>query len=490
MKTLYKIIHYLNPVARLGKRQYSVFLPLFVSIFVSVTLECYVYFVLHDPNVVGLYAIFLYIGLIIFFSFRDGVRGGFTATAVTIVYYFYIIYTRHHQGQQLITSIETTIILGILYMFLGGVIGWLKQTIDKLIEKEADERRRLQTIIQQLPVGIVITDNQGRVQHSNKQLESILGIKLQKDLVAGRDIIIPVKHNGKEINASQTPLAYTLATGKPITDKEYVIQRSDSKKVHMNINTSLIHGQRGRVIAAAAIVNDITQQKELESRKDDFVNMASHELKTPVTSLKLYSSLLKKHLEKLQDEKGIKTIISINQQTERLQDLINDLLDVSRLQTGKLMFTKENFRLDLVIRETIAGLKAASKKQEIKYKGTGAVAIFGDKFRIYQVLTNLLTNAMKYSPEHEKIIVQIRKEDKKVIVSVQDFGIGIAKDQQKKVFDRLYQVTEPKEKTFPGLGMGLYISKEIIKRHRGTIWVESEKGKGSTFYFSLPLSKK
>ena len=128
-------------------------------------------------------------------------------------------------------------------------------------------------------------------------------------------------------------------------------------------------------------------------------------------------------------------------------------------------------------------------EQHIVYEKTKPLHVFVDRFRIDQVLTNLITNAAKYSPRDKEILIKIKKEGDKVIVSVKDFGIGIEKDQQKRVFDRLYQVTDEKEKTFPGLGMGLYISKEIVKRHKGTIWVESQKGHGSTFFFSLPFSK-
>ena len=130
-----------------------------------------------------------------------------------------------------------------------------------------------------------------------------------------------------------------------------------------------------------------------------------------------------------------------------------------------------------------------AKKQEIVLTSKASVNVFADRFRMYQVLTNLITNAIKYSKGEKQIKVRIKREADKVVVSVQDFGIGIAKEQQKKIFERLYQVQDDNGRTYPGFGMGLYISKEIITRHKGAIWVESEKGKGSTFYFTLPLKK-
>ena len=151
---------------------------------------------------------------------------------------------------------------------------------------------------------------------------------------------------------------------------------------------------------------------------------------------------------------------------------------------------KEDFTINELISETVAGLQETAQTRKITFSATKSIQLYGDRFRLYQVLTNLLTNAIKYSQEGGVIKVKLTNSHDKATVSVKDSGIGIPKDQQKKIFDRLYQVTDAKEKTFPGLGMGLYISKEIIRRHRGSIWVESEKDKGSTFYFSLPLKRK
>jgi two-component system CheB/CheR fusion protein len=188
-----------------------------------------------------------------------------------------------------------------------------------------------------------------------------------------------------------------------------------------------------------------------------------------------------------QDEKATKTLLGIKNQTDKLQGLVSDLLDVSRIQTGKLSFKKEPFCINDLLKEIISVLQSTTS-QQIILKKYPHVQINADKFRIYQVVTNLLTNAIKYSPQGEKIWIEIQSLKNKLVVSVKDQGIGIDKNQQKRIFDRLYQVTDAKEKKFPGLGMGLYISREIIKRHRGAIWVEGEKGKGSTFYFSLPLN--
>lgn len=204
--------------------------------------------------------------------------------------------------------------------------------------------------------------------------------------------------------------------------------------------------------------------------------------------MKLYLDILLGQLsDPSQQEKAHKITKSIQYQTGRLQELVNDLLDVSRLQTGKLTFLKEEFRLDELIEQTVEELQGITKQHKIVVTSHTPTKVIADRFRIYQVFTNLITNAVKYSPPETEIIVSVKRGDGKAIVSVRDQGAGIAKDQHTKIFDRLYQVSDNEGKSRSGLGMGLYISREIIKRHHGAIWVESTKGKGSTFFFSLPL---
>jgi signal transduction histidine kinase len=484
-----KIITYLNPIANLGNRKYPYWLAVLIPLVTIGILEFYAYKIAHDPLSISLAAIFVFISFIIYFCFRAGILGGFITVIITLGYYAFIIYSRHYTGEKFTSGVDTTIILGGVYLFLAFVIGWLKQTIDALIERESNGRRRLEAIIQQLPVGVIITDAQGKVVQANKRLEEILGTKIPLGFAMGRDEF-EIKGNigDKPAQPSQSPLSQAITSGKPVLRKEFVIERKDKKTVYVTVNATPIHNRDGKIVAAASIITDVTTQKEMEKRKDDFVNMASHELKTPITSMKLYIDSLTTRTQKLHDETITKIVSRIKNQTERLQELVNDLLDVSRIQTGKLIFTMDKFRLDELMVETVDELQASAENRLHLLK-TVPTIVSADRFRVYQVITNLITNAIKYSAGTGEISIKIKKQKGEVIVSVADQGIGISKDQQKKVFDRLYQVSDDKEKTFPGFGMGLYISKEIITRHRGKIWVESEKGKGSTFYFCLPVSK-
>lgn len=481
-----KFLAYLNPVLRLGVRKYSAIFPFTTVLATCILSELFAYGIAKNPNIVGVYIIFVNVAFIIYFSFHDGIIGGFISTTLTILYYFYIIISRHYKGDQFVSGVETTIFLAFLYLVLGTIIGWLKQTIDALIHREADEKRRLQTVVQQLPVGVIITDSKGRIVQTNKQCDAILGVKVPIGFYVGKSNT-ETTESTPNIYPGNISLAHVITTGRSMVNREYTIQHKSGKKKYLQISATPIHNAAGKIIAAASIITDITQQKEIESRKDDFVNMASHELKTPITSMKIFIDLLMNRVKKNDDEKSMRMLFNIKKQTDKLQGLVNDLLDVSRLQTGKLSFTKEKFNLIHCIQETIEGLQGAANTQKITCSSHSPLQVYADRFRIYQVLTNLITNAMKYSQGKGDIIISASRKDGKAVVSVQDFGIGIAKEQQKKIFDRLYQVTDHRIQTFPGFGMGLYISKEIVKRHKGKIWVESEKNNGATFYFTLPL---
>lgn len=231
---------------------------------------------------------------------------------------------------------------------------------------------------------------------------------------------------------------------------------------------------------------DIEDFKLLQNQKDSFLAIASHELKTPLTSLKLYSQFMEKNLQKTGDEKNAAVAKKMDLQINKINNLINELLDVTKIQNGKLELNKKKFNFDLLL-EDIIETQQMNSRQKIRVEKEKIGEIFGDQERISQVISNLINNAIKYSPEADEIIVKTNKKSEKLIFCVRDFGIGISKDKRKKVFEQYYRVSGSQEQTFPGMGLGLFISSEIIKRSEGKIYINNVKEQGSEFCFEIPL---
>ena len=251
-----------------------------------------------------------------------------------------------------------------------------------------------------------------------------------------------------------------------------------------------LRSEDGKVKQWIGTSTDIQDIKEQEEQKDFFISVASHELKTPLTSLKGYVQILQSMYEKNEDAVLVNSLNRMDKQIEKLTSLISDLLDVSKIKTGSLTFHKEEFEMNSLIKELVEEIQMIHPEHKIFFENDAKFFVYADKDRIGQVLINLITNAIKYSPQKGGILVKSTTDQNNLMVSVKDEGIGIDKDYQEKIFERFYRVEGKSEKTFPGFGIGLFIASEIIKRHGGNIGVSSNRGKGSRFYFSLPLHGK
>lgn len=228
---------------------------------------------------------------------------------------------------------------------------------------------------------------------------------------------------------------------------------------------------------------NIDFQKSNEQKKDEFLSIASHELKTPLTTIKAFNQLMKRttDVDKLHGfvDKSSNNIY-------RLEKLINDLLDVTKINAGKMNYTMKAFNFQQMLIESVESVQLTSPDHQL-ILNTGADILYtGDRFRIEQVVNNFLTNAVKYSPQGGKVFINSDVQQDNIVVSVQDFGIGIASQDLQRLFERYYRVNNSALR-FEGLGLGLFISSEILKRHQGSFWLESEPEQGSTFYFRLPL---
>jgi len=228
--------------------------------------------------------------------------------------------------------------------------------------------------------------------------------------------------------------------------------------------------------------NMMKEIKANQQRKDEFIGVASHELKTPLTTVKGYLDLLYMIEDKDPNKQFVQKSLA---NVTKLENLIKDLLDVSKIQSGQLKLTLRDFSMDNLIEETVSAMKMVSETHDIRIDGSfGNEIIVADRLRIEQVLTNLLSNAIKYSPGEKRVIVSCITTENDLVVKVRDFGMGIPKDEQASIFERFYR-TRDMTITITGFGLGLYICRDIIARHHGKIWMEAED-KGSSFYFSLP----
>jgi PAS domain S-box-containing protein len=267
--------------------------------------------------------------------------------------------------------------------------------------------------------------------------------------------------------------------------------RGKDGEYHWFLSRALpITDEAGKVVRWFGTNTDVTEQRRLDQQKDDFISIASHELRTPVTSLKMSAQLLARRFRTSGDTRSAENLERMDRQLNRLTKLIGDMLDQTRIERGKLQLEPEPCEYSALVTEVIEDVQSTAPRHVIVWEGMPAITVTADRQRIGQVLTNLLTNAVKYSPEADKVVVTAAIEGDELVTRVRDFGIGIPAEKQAQVFDRFYRVEGadgPEHESFPGLGLGLYISAEIVRLHGGRIWVESQEGTGSTFAFALPL---
>lgn len=270
---------------------------------------------------------------------------------------------------------------------------------------------------------------------------------------------------------------------------DYITKPVDMNILLLKVKTFYRIYEQSRALTEMqkALLAEIEIRKDAERKKDEFISIASHELKTPLTSVKGYIQLLERSIDK-GDIATVKTrLYKVQDHIEKLNILVADLLDISKIESGKLKFTKKYFPIDPLLDSIIEVMEQTHPHIKIIKTESVKVNVFGDDMRIEQVIINFITNAIKYSPGTHEIQIFSRLCNEKIYIAVKDFGIGMSKEHQEKIFSKFYRVEETSER-FQGLGIGLYICQQIIQRHKGTIGVKSTPSEGSEFYFYLPLN--
>jgi len=364
---------------------------------------------------------------------------------------------------------------------MTGVLGVSIDTTQQVMLRKALEKSELimKIAVESAGLGIWDLDLRTRSVFSSSHIW-IAGFPMEKSryqLDEFLDQLIP--EDRKKLDEALTgPAAHFTVTLRAIWS---------DKSVHwIQLTGNILKDEQEQAIRVVGTTLDITDRKELEQRKDELLSTVSHELKTPVTSIKAIAQLLEKKFEPLGDRMTIDLIHKLVNQIKRLTNLIHDLLDASLIESGKLQLNKNHFMFNELLEEVVSDVQRTAHSHQIIIENCPEIPGFSDKERIRQVIINLLTNAIKYSPNAEKIIVRMELNGRCVKCSVEDFGVGIAEEKQAQMFDRFYRVIDDKHSGFQGIGIGLYISKQIITRLDGKIWFESKPDEGTIFAFEVP----
>ena len=358
------------------------------------------------------------------------------------------------------------------------------EAIEKEKKKIVNEKERIDNIVHNMGEGMLAVGPDGKILMANTTAEEILGI-------TKNDIGRPIKEVVKDEH-----LLTLMKNMSP--DKEGILKKDielyskseDTKKI-LSTSSAVIEDANGNTMGMVTILNDITKQREIEKLKQDFLTGVSHDLRTPLVAMgKSVSMLLGKNSGEVSKIQG-EFLSIIDRNLKRLTILINDLLDLSKLEAGRMKINPLPSSIEKTIDESIQSLKIWARTKSINLQKkipAGIREIYFDPNRIIQVLNNLLSNAIKFTPNGGEIAVEVEmdKEKSELIVTVQDSGVGIPPEDLDKVFEKFYQVEDSASSGTGGTGIGLAIVKQIVELHGGKVWVESQKGKGTRFSFTLP----
>lgn len=359
-----------------------------------------------------------------------------------------------------------------------------------LAQQHSDE---VEAVIAQLPEGVVIAD----APNGHIRLLNPAALSMAAWLRTGRDgssISMPVfetlRPNGEPFG-DDNPLTVALTQGRTVAGVEALLRQPEGRTLPVLVSAAPLRNTRRVISGAVLTFRDITALKEIDRLKDEFLSMASHELKTPLTAVKGFSQLLLRRARKSQtpDERTQRALETIDEKVNYMSRLIEDLLDLSRVETDRLELRPTRTNLVALARSAVSELQMVTDVHGLTLETElDSLVGYWDDGRLEQVLINLVDNAIKYSPEGGPVVVRVEKRGEAAFVSVTDRGIGIHPDHQRRLFERFYRAHEDRM-AIGGLGLGLYLSHEIIRRHEGQIGVKSDVGQGSTFWFELPLTK-
>ncbi len=323
-------------------------------------------------------------------------------------------------------------------------------------------------------------DSAGRIMSWNMSSERMIGYTSKE--VVGKNYSIFFSKEELRRKVAKKALAFAAKRGQ--FTAEGIRVRKDGSHFWARSFITLVKATADGPRFFVLITQDITKSRALEQKREEYIGIASHELKNPITTLSLFSQLLAKRLQLDRDKQNLHMLRDIQGQAARLVGLVDDLLIVGKIEGDKLEIHKEVFNVNTLVRKIVQDFRNNTVSHKIIFRGKIRREVRADKDRIAQVLINLITNAIKYSPRADKIVVRIERERHKCVISVQDLGPGIGKHDQREIFTRFFRTEDAEASNIAGSGLGLYISKGIMKKHHERLWVKSAVGKGTTFSFT------
>ena len=422
----------------------------------------------------------LYFAIVIVATGFGGVGPGIFATFLSAISssYFFIIPVHEFQISKLASiTLIVFIVECLLLISLSGAV----TRASKRVRRSAS---RFRAMIENGMDGIVVFNSAGKVLYASPTTATVIGYSPAEF----RKLDLFKKVHPEDIDSVVECYKTIL---KVPGDVKTVLHRFMHKNGQIIWIESTLTNLLGNPVIKGIVSNfrNVTERVKLEKQKEDFIGIATHELKTPVTSIKAYAQILNSRFRKEGNLSSSAMVEKMDVQLNKLIGLIGDLLDVTKIEGGRLQLCEEWYDFNQNIREVVEELQRTTDKHEIKLLlPQSAIEVHGDKERIGQVVSNLISNAIKYSPNANLINVSVIQENDHVALEVKDYGIGISENEQQHVFERFFRVSGERSNTYPGLGLGLFISREIIKRQGGTIWVNSRVGKGSVFSFKIPLN--
>jgi two-component system sensor histidine kinase VicK len=358
--------------------------------------------------------------------------------------------------------------------FIGTI---LDITESKLAEEKS---ARLVAIIESSDDAIISKTLDGIITTWNESATRTLGYSAEEMIGQSVMKLIPANRAQEEPH-----ILSRLRNGERVEHFETKRLMKNGALLDVSLTISPIKDNYGNIIGLSKILRDITEKKQEETRKNDFIAMVSHELKTPLTSMKAFVQLLLSRANKDGDAFRINALTRANAQVKKMTVMIQDFLSLARLEDGKISLNKELFALHPVMKDIAEDAQYISTSHQVILKDCEDITLYADQDKIGQVLMNLLSNAIKYSPKGGNIIIGCEKQADKVKIFVSDEGVGVRKEDQKRLFERFYRSRNESVKNVSGFGIGLYLVSEILRYHDTKIEVESEEGKGSTFYFFM-----